>query len=534
MSTTGPSHAPPSAAGTFTRKSSGLVRQVGTVDTFFYGMMQIAVAYVVFTIAFWVLYPGASMELATIIVLAGSIGLGLVYALFSSVYPRSGGEYVFLSRTTHPAVGFVSSFIMMFWQSYYFGVNGAFLALYGLGPLFGVLGFQLSSGPLTDIGTFFGKDYGIFTTGASVVLFFAIVQSRGLGLYFKMQKWASVVMLVSLAVTLFVLLLTATGAIDFQSQFDSVAGAGSYHKVLTDAAAGGTNLHPGVHLGPTLKFMIWPAFSLFFAVLSVSFSGEIKNVKRGQLIGITCAMVVSALLLVAIMFLGRMAVSTDWLIAANSVGDKFPLAVAPFINVLTMIAGGNWLLSIVMDLWIIVIIMFVAGTTLVYSSRAMLAWGLDGMAPEKLSAVSEKRHTPGVAIVATSVIALACLAVFSFTDQFRILSGLGGMGATFFVACIVGAVFPYVKRDTFEASPAAIRVGGIPLMTIAGTIGAIFLGYLVTRSFVDDAFGANSTTTIYTNIGVLVAGIVWYLVTRAVRSQEGVDMGKRFAEIPVE
>jgi amino acid transporter len=533
MATPETSPAMPSAAGTFTRQSSGLVRQVGTTDTFFYGMMQIAVAYVVFIVASWAFYPGSSMELATFIVLFGSIGLGLVYALFSSVYPRSGGEYVFLSRTSHPVVGFVSSFVVTFWQSYYFGVNGAFLALFGLGPLFGVLGLQLESGAMTDVGDFFAKDIGIFLTGAVVVLFFALIQFRGLGLYFKFQRWASVAVLVSLGITLFVLLLTATGAIDFESQFNDLAGAGAYDKVIADASKAGTDLSPGVHLGPTLQFMIWPAFSLFFAILSVSFSGEIKNVKRGQLIGITSAMVVSAFLLIAIMFLGRQAVGTDFLLAANSGGD-FPLSVGPFINVLTMVAGGNWFLSIVMDLWIILIIMFVAGTTLVYSSRAMLAWGLDGMAPEKLSSVSERRHTPGTAIIVTSIVALGCLAVFSFTDEFKILSGLGGMGAAFFVACVVGAIFPYIKRDTFEASPAAIRWGGIPLITIAGTIGAIFLGYLVTRSFVDDAFGATSRTTIITNIVVLGVGILWYIVARVVRAQEGVDMARRFAEIPVE
>jgi amino acid transporter len=534
MSTSGTSPAPPTAAGTFTRKSSGLVRQVGTADTFFYGMMQIAVAYVVFIVATWALYPGSSMELATFIVLFGAIALGLVYALFSSVYPRSGGEYVFLSRTTHPGVGFVSSFVMTFWQSYYFGVNGAFLALFGLGPLFAVLGLQLDSSALTDISSFFAKDYGIFLTGASVVLFFAVIQSRGMKLYFTIQKHASYVVLVSLGITLLVLLLTATGAIDFASHFDKLAGSGAYDRVTADATAAGANLHPGTKLGPTLEFMIWPAFSLFFAVLSVSFSGEIKNVKRGQMIGITSAMVVSAFLLIALMFLGRKAVGTEWLLAATSPDGSFPLDTGAFINVLAMMAGGNWFLSIVEDLWVILIIMFVAGTTLVYSSRAMLAWGLDGMAPERLSAVSEKRHTPGVAIATTSLLALALLAVFSFTDEFRILSGLGGMGATFFVACVIGAVFPYIKRDTFEASPAAIRWGGIPLMTIAGTVGAIFLGYLVTRSFVDDAFGATSSTTIRTNIGVLVVGILWYLVARAVRAKEGVDMSKRFAEIPVE
>ena len=225
---------------------------------------------------------------------------------------------------------------------------------------------------------------------------FAVVQSRGMKhFYFTLQKWATVAVLVSLAITLLVLLLTATGAIDFASHFDKLAAAGAYKKVTSDATAAGVNLHPATKLGPTLQFMIWPAFSLFFAVLSVSFSGEIKNVKRGQLIGITSAMVAPALLLAAIMLLSTHAVGSSWMLAATSPDGKFPLDTGAFVNVLAMIAGGHWWLSIVMDLWAILIIMFVAGTTLVYSSRAMLAWGLDGMAPERLAAVSDKRHTPG-------------------------------------------------------------------------------------------------------------------------------------------
>src|ERR1019366_9037393 len=90
-------------AGVFTRASSGLVRSVGTLDTAFYGMMQIGIPYVIFIIAAWVSYPGSSMELATAITIVGSVCLGITYALYSAVYPRSGGEYVFLSRTIHPA-----------------------------------------------------------------------------------------------------------------------------------------------------------------------------------------------------------------------------------------------------------------------------------------------------------------------------------------------------------------------------------------------------------------------------------------------
>ena len=118
----------PSSRGVFTRASSGLVRQVRTTDVFFFGFTTIALSYIVFTILSWSAYPGASMELATIIAIVGALGIGGTYALFASMYPRSGGEYVFLSRTLHPLVGFALSFSFAFWQMFYLGLNGAFFA----------------------------------------------------------------------------------------------------------------------------------------------------------------------------------------------------------------------------------------------------------------------------------------------------------------------------------------------------------------------------------------------------------------------
>ena len=53
----------PSAPGVFTRASSGLVRQVRTDDVMFYGWQQIALGYIIFIVAAWQFYPGASMEL---------------------------------------------------------------------------------------------------------------------------------------------------------------------------------------------------------------------------------------------------------------------------------------------------------------------------------------------------------------------------------------------------------------------------------------------------------------------------------------
>jgi len=38
------------------------------------------------------------------------IPLSLVFAMFAAAMPRSGGDYVYVSRTLHPAFGMMSSF----------------------------------------------------------------------------------------------------------------------------------------------------------------------------------------------------------------------------------------------------------------------------------------------------------------------------------------------------------------------------------------------------------------------------------------
>ncbi len=162
--------------GVFTRASSGLVRQVSTSDTVYYGAMAITIAYMVFIVTAWPSYPGSSMELATLLVVIGGSLLGVVYALFASVYPRSGGEYVFLSRVVHPSVGFVISFIQAFWYTFYFGLNGAFFAIYGLAPLFTVLGLQWHASWLTSAGTWFASHNGIFITGSAMICFIGYME----------------------------------------------------------------------------------------------------------------------------------------------------------------------------------------------------------------------------------------------------------------------------------------------------------------------------------------------------------------------
>ena len=93
----------------FARKATGLVRQAGAKDVFVYNVNFINIA---IGVAFMFLfmpngsYPGVNIYISTILCTLVVLPTSLVYAMFASAMPRSGGEYNFLSRIYHPMVGF--------------------------------------------------------------------------------------------------------------------------------------------------------------------------------------------------------------------------------------------------------------------------------------------------------------------------------------------------------------------------------------------------------------------------------------------
>jgi amino acid transporter len=515
-------------AGLFARRSSGLVREVGALDTLLYGVAAIALPYTVFIVAAWVNYPGASMELAIILTVAGAIPAGITYALFASVYPRSGGEYVFLSRVIHPVIGFTMSVSQAFWQAFYVGINGAFWALFGLSPMFAILAVQADSTALADISTFFTKDYGIFLTGFAGVLFFTVMLIRGAKVFFRVQRWALFIAFASMGLMIFVLFLGTIGVIDFKQNFDALAGSGAYDK----AAASKTDLTPGFSLTETLKFMIWPAFSLAFSVLAVAFGGEIRNIKRSTAIGIPGAMAISGIAMLALAAFTVGTTGADFLLSTSANGLE--INAPPFMNVYASIAGDSTVLTVLMNLWILILMPYAIGVALLYSSRCVLAWSIDGIMPKQLADVSPRSHAPVKATLLIALIGVIMLALYAFTDLLAILAGLLGIVIVFLAVNIAGILFPYLKPEVYRNSPARITFLGLPLIVVTGTLGSIFLAFIGIRAAIDDSFGANTPTSVRMTIIVLVASVVWFYVARAIGKRRGEDIDRRFTEIPID
>ena len=184
--------------------------------------------------------------------------------------------------------------------------------------------------------------------------------------------------------------------------------------------------------------------------------------------------------------------------------------------------------------WVLAIAFFVGATTLVYSTRAMLAWSIDGVAPERLGDVNDRYHSPHWAILVSAVIAEVWLALYAFTKLLGPISGFLGFTFSFLAVSLTAIVFPFIKRDVFENSPIAWRVGRVPVISIVGVVSTVFMVYGISRILVDKNYTPNLAFGDIGALIVLAVGAIVFYVARAYRRRQGVDIDRRYKEIPIE
>src|SRR5918999_1038174 len=203
------------AATVFERKATGLVREAGALDTLIYNLNFVSLGLMaalvfLFSTAF---YPGANLYLTALLMLLIVLPTSLVFAFFASTMPRSGGDYVYVSRTLHPALGMMSSFNNTLWWFLYGGVPSAFFAQFGLGPFFSTIGQMAGIDWMTDLGTWFVSDWGTFITGSLLIATLVAIFSRSLRLYFRIQNTLFFFSLISFALIALVWLLRSESSI---------------------------------------------------------------------------------------------------------------------------------------------------------------------------------------------------------------------------------------------------------------------------------------------------------------------------------
>ena len=148
----------------FARKATGLVRESSVWNTAAFNILNVTVAYaILYPALFAWQFPGSNLLLGGVLSVAAFVPLGLCYALIVAAMPRSGSDYVFVSRVFHPSIGFIVAIVFMCWVSFWSGLGINFFFTVGLAPQMATLG-------LPDVGDFFTKDGVVIAFGAALLI----------------------------------------------------------------------------------------------------------------------------------------------------------------------------------------------------------------------------------------------------------------------------------------------------------------------------------------------------------------------------
>lgn len=108
-------------------------------------------------------------------------------------------------------------------------------------------------------------------------------------------------------------------------------------------------------------------------------------------------------------------------------------------------------------------------------------------------------------------------------------------GYVFVVTALAGALMPYRAKAAYEASPGSkYTIGGLPLVTLVGALGAAFGVVFLFLFLTNEQLGLTSQLAYTVVGGVLLFSAAWYIVAKQVRKSSGINVDYAYKEIPPE
>ncbi len=533
-----------SAPRLFTRKATGLVREARTSDALFYNVMwaSVALAFAFYWLLYGFAYQGSNAWVAFLIAACLGIPGAFLYAMLAQIMPRTGGDYVFNSRSLHPSVGFAGNFSYCVWLAVIYGVYTTYLATYGFGAFGRMMAGFTGSTSWLEFGDWFSKDYALFITGTVMLLLSAgVFVFGGLTLFLRLQVGAFVLYIVG-AFLLPVLVAIFQSKTGFLNNFnDYAANLGTDHAVAALGAsadkAGFANT--GFDTETTLKSVsvFWYIFGFLYS--SNYFAGEIRLKKRTHMVSIPGAVAVSvvgiALLMIAYQsvtgyaFNGRLGFADPAAYGFSAGAPAYPEIMS--------IASGTWVLGAVIIAGFAVGLLIWLPQTMLLVSRSMFAWSFDRIMPARLSYVDPRTRSPVIAIAIVTLLAIGSTAIYAFTTWFTAISVLLGLSLTLLITAVGGIVLPYRQKEMVANSPYARRVAGIPILSLVAALALVCFGLAIAVILWDPGSGASLSANpgkLWLALGIYAIAFVIYFVSRAVRSSQGIDLSLTYRELPPE
>lgn len=512
----------------FVRNATGVVKELSAIDVF---------AWVVIFFPwltswagiFWVTpdsYLNVNYYASLAVWAVIAVVIVLLYWQLTVVMPKTGGDYVFISRVLSSPLGFVASFLFFVALLISAGA-GSFWAFTEAGTQLAFAGRVLNSPWMTSLGNSMtpgiaSSAWPLMAGGVLILVLGTVIVMVGRRLLkytiYVLFGYGALVMLLVLGI-----FLTSSNA-----QFVAAYGnyfAGGVRDLMSQAAAKGYS--PGASLAnlsavvPLLFVSIGP-----YPVMQLV-GGEIKRPHRSLFYGLVFAEIFSIAVWVGLTYLldSRIGISfiEAWTVVNNG-SATVPTAFATVLN-------PNITLT-----WLVVVGLFLGNIgwswlALAFVSRLFLAWSFDRVIPAWFAKVSERFHTPTTAIAFGAALALVPMYLQYFTSFITTqVNAIFFYSVVWFLAALSAILLPFTRKDIYNLANGP--GGKFPTMSVLGAIGAGLFAYLGYNSVVNPAIGPFAGTAEIFTAAVVLTPVALYAASYWCNKRRGIDLLKLHGQLP--
>ena len=510
-----------STSRVFLREATGLRKNVSLLDAISINVTYMSVgpalALVGYTMLALPTVSGVNLVYGSMIAALLALPQMIVYTMLSRRVSRTGGDYVWMSRSLGGFLGSTITFMGMTMETM------PYLALIALSIVFAIGSVGLSLGYPSAIGlalpgNIAGADpFSQFLLASAILTLLVAVNILRPRLGFKLISLFWIIGVIGVALAVLTLLIAGTN------------GVANYINGLNIANTTYTSV-ANSYTGPTFDFkatmLTMPYFALFtypWFNAAPSVGSELKgNAPKWNVpISLLLTFLVVTIPYATMYYVGGFSFTTAAFANPTLVNDYS-------FNFYTLAMGvsSNFIQSFIIGLSWIVLVLAVLAFGIITISRYILAQSFDRFLPSKLAYVSPTYGSPAVAHLLDLAVTVVLIGLAAFL--YGPLSSLYGavMAAMIYFAFVgVGAII-YAVRKEKKGTRGVLAVAGFLQMIVFLYLTYEFLAY-------PRIWGGNPVAYGYIAVTFVLGALIYYLRKTTYR-KFGLSMDMVFKEIPPE
>jgi amino acid transporter len=474
--------------------------------------------------------PGADFTLSIVLGFLLAVPIAIIYGYLSSVYSRSGADYVWNSRLVNSVLGFVAGFGLWVALLLWLGTEAVLFGTVGLSQTLTAFGALLGNSALINLSSTLAQTSWVFITGMIMVVGSALLACSGHRMVSRAMLVMTIISLVSIIVA-FGILATSTHA-DFIAAMNGYAGSSlTYESVISDAQGAGWSFVP---ISWALTIPSIPLGFLYFIGFNnaTTAAGEVKRAKSRMPLAIIGCLIPALIFNVIGCQLSSAVFGNQFLYAAVN-DPKWPLAAAPWMILFLSMLTKNTLFLFVIHLGWLSWFLWWYVSVFIMPTRYVFAFSFDRVFPAMFADVNDRLHMPVKAMILNIFGAVIMFVVTLFiTYVGAFLNAVALTVVVYLLGCVSAIIIPIKKKDIASLFPGS--TWKIPFISIVGVIALVTNLYIFYLTFTVPAIGPSTPLAAAIFGLTYLIGIAVYVTKYYYLKSRGLDLKLVYSEIPPE